>query len=97
VSLPIISLLGYNYTYTKRREVSPINYQYTSVSFAWAYFDGSKYNIISDYSIPLIVDRQSALIKEDEVDGTYLLECQERTLTSKTNTEYYKADAIYLE
>ena len=96
VSLPIISLLGYNYTYTKRREVSPINYQYTSVSFAWAYFDGSKYNIISDYSIPLIVDRQSALIKK-EVNGTYLLECQERTLTSKTNTEYYKADAIYLE
>lgn len=96
VSLPIISLLGYNYTYTKRREVSPINYQYTSVSFAWAYFDGRKYNIISDYSIPLIVDRQSALIKE-EMDETYLLECQERTLTSKTNAEYYKADAIYLE
>ena len=96
VSLPIISLLGYNYTYTKRREISPINYQYTSVSFAWAYFDGRKYNIISDYSIPLIVDRQSALIKE-EMDETYLLECQERTLTSKTNTEYYKTDAIYLE
>lgn len=98
-NLPVLSLLGYNYTYSKIIDRGISNYKYTSVSFAWATCYNGKINIISDYSIPLIIDRQAALITSQNKDtGKSTIECKSSCkLVELLNSEYYSEKAIFLE
>lgn len=98
-NLPILSLLGYNYTYSKMADRGISNYKYTSVSFAWATCYDGKISIISDYSIPLIVDRQAVLITSQNKDtGKSTIEYKPNCkLVELLNSEYYSGKAIFLE
>lgn len=98
-NLPILSLLGYNYTYSKMTDRGISNYKYTSVSFAWATCYNGKISIISDYSIPLIVDRQAVLITSQNKDtGKSTIEYKPNCkLVELLNSEYYSGKAIFLE
>lgn len=102
INLYILPLLGYNYTYGMMNNKSDI-YKYTAVSFAWGRKEGSKFVRLSDFSIPIIVDRSIMTISESRVDNTkYDLtpkksDSKELKLTLRDSTNYYPFPAIYLE
>lgn len=102
IDLCILPLLGYNYTYGMMNNKSDI-YKYTAVSFAWGRKEGSKFVRLSDFSIPIIVDRSTITINESRVDNTkYNLtpqqsDSKELKLTVRDSTNYYSFPAIYLE
>ena len=102
IDLCILPLLGYNYTYGMMNNKSDI-YKYTAVSFAWGRKEGSKFVRLSDFSIPIIVDRSTITINESRVDNTkYDLtplqsDSKELKLILRDSSNYYSFPAIYLE
>lgn len=102
INLYILPLLGYNYTYGIINNKSDI-YKYTAISFAWGKKEGNKFIRLSDFSIPIIVDRSIMTISENRVDNTkYDLtpkksDLKELKLTLRDSTNYYSFPAIYLE
>ena len=99
INLYILPLLGYNYTYGIINNKSDI-YKYTAISFAWGKKEGNKFIRLSDFSIPIIVDRSIITIGESRVDNTkYDLTPQNSNLklTLRDSTNYYSFPAIYLE
>lgn len=99
INLYILPLLGYNYTYGIINNKSDI-YKYTAISFAWGKKEGNKFIRLSDFSIPIIVDRSIITINESRVDNTkYDLTPQKSDLklTLQDSTNYYSFPAIYLE
>lgn len=99
INLYTLPLLGYNYTYGIINNKSDI-YKYTAISFAWGKKEGNKFIRLSDFSIPIIVDRSIITISESRVDNTkYDLTPQNSNLklTLRDSTNYYSFPAIYLE
>ena len=99
INLYILPLLGYNYTYGIINNKSDI-YKYTAISFAWGKKEGNKFIRLSDFSIPIIVDRSIMTIGESRSDNTkYDLTPQKSDLklTLRDSTNYYSFPAIYLE
>ena len=102
INLYILPLLGYNYTYGIINNKSDI-YKYTAISFAWGKKEGNKFIRLSDFSIPIIVDRSIMTISESRVDNTkYDLtprqsDSKELKLILRDSTNYYSFPAIYLE
>lgn len=102
INLYILPLLGYNYTYSVINNKDDI-YKYTAISFAWGKKEGNKFIRLSDFSIPIIVDRSIMTISESRVDNTkYDLtpkksNSKELKLTLRDSTDYYPFSAIYLE
>ena len=103
IDLCILPLLGYNYTYGIINNKSDI-YKYTAVSFAWGRKEGSKFVRLSDFSIPIIVDRSTITISKNIYDDTkYDLTPPEKSdlkdlkLTLRDSTQYYPFPAMYLE
>lgn len=99
INLYTLPLLGYNYTYGIINNKSDI-YKYTAISFAWGKKEGNKFIRLSDFSIPIIVDRSIMTISESRVDNTkYDLTPQNSNLklTLRDSTNYYSFPAIYLE
>ena len=103
INLYILPLLGYNYTYGIINNKSDI-YKYTAISFAWGKKEGNKFIRLSDFSIPIIVDRSIVTISESRVDNTkYDLtprqsdSKKELKLILRDSTNYYSFPAIYLE
>ena len=103
INLYILPLLGYNYTYGIINSKSDI-YKYTAISFAWGKKEGNKFIRLSDFSIPIIVDRSIITISESRSDNTkYDLtppeesDSKELKLTLRDSTNYYSFPAIYLE
>lgn len=102
INLYILPLLGYNYTYGIINNKSDI-YKYTAISFAWGKKEGNKFIRLSDFSIPIIVDRSIMTISENRVDNTkYDLtprqsDSKELKLILRDSTNYYSFPAIYLE
>lgn len=102
INLYILPLLGYNYTYGIINNKSDI-YKYTAISFAWGKKEGNKFIRLSDFSIPIIVDRSIMTISENRVDNTkYDLtppqsKTKELKLILRDSTNYYSFPAIYLE
>ena len=102
INLYILPLLGYNYTYGIINNKSDI-YKYTAISFAWGKKEGNKFIRLSDFSIPIIVDRSIMTISENRVDNTkYDLtprqsNSKELKLILRDSTNYYSFPAIYLE
>lgn len=98
INLYILPLLGYNYTYGIINNKSDI-YKYTAISFAWGKKEGNKFIRLSDFSIPIIVDRSIMTISENRVDNTKydLTPKSNLKLTLKDSTDYYPFSAIYLE
>ena len=98
INLYILPLLGYNYTYGIINNKSDI-YKYTAISFAWGKKEGNKFIRLSDFSMPIIVDRSIMTISENRVDNTKydLTPKSNLKLTLKDFTNYYSFPAIYLE
>lgn len=98
INLYILPLLGYNYTYGIINNKSDI-YKYTAISFAWGKKEGNKFIRLSDFSIPIIVDRSIMTISENRVDNIKydLTPKSNLKLTLKDSTDYYPFSAIYLE
>ena len=98
INLYILPLLGYNYTYGIINNKSDI-YKYTAISFAWGKKEGNKFIRLSDFSIPIIVDRSIMTISENIVDNTKydLTPKSNLKLTLLDSTNYYSFPAIYLE
>ena len=102
INLYILPLLGYNYTYGIINNKSDI-YKYTAISFAWGKKEGNKFIRLSDFSIPIIVDRSIMTISKSRVDNTkYDLtpaqsNSKELKLILRDSTNYYSFPAIYLE
>lgn len=102
IDLCIFPLLGYNYTYGIMNNKGDI-YKYSAVSFAWGRKEGGKFIRLSDFSIPLIIDRSIITITESRVDNTkYDLtpkksDSKDLKLTLRDSTKYYPFPAIYLE
>lgn len=102
INLYILPLLGYNYTYGIINNKSDI-YKYTAISFAWGKKEGNKFIRLSDFSIPIIVDRSIMTISENRVDNIkYDLtpkksKSKELKLILRDSTNYYSFPAIYLE
>ena len=104
-----MSLFGYNFTYCK--QTGSINkYKYTSFSFAWGYKDPEtkEISVLSDYSIPLIIDRNAVrVLSMNEGKTEYKLVQNEKdyyeiyslkTLQDADDAakEYYNGPAIFL-
>lgn len=102
INLYILPLLGYNYTYGIINNKSDI-YKYTAISFAWGKKEGNKFIRLSDFSIPIIVDRSIMTISENISDNTkYDLmpqesDSKELKLILRNSTKYYPFPAMYLE
>ena len=103
IDLCILPLLGYNYTYGMMNNKSDI-YKYTAVSFAWGRKEGGKFIRLSDFSIPIIIDRSIITISKNIYDDTkYDLtppkqsDLKDLKLTLRDSTKYYPFPAIYLE
>lgn len=103
IDLCILPLLGYNYTYGMMNNKSDI-YKYTAISFAWGRKEGSKFVRLSDFSIPIIVDRSTITISKNIYDDAkYDLTPPEKSdlkdlkLTLRDSTQYYPFPAMYLE
>lgn len=93
--LNILSLLGFNYSYSVKNGKENM-YKYTSVSFAWGVKNGNEFERISDYSIPLIIDRSICTI-EEKVYGSYSITTAGYTLTKNPADEtYYTKPAIFM-
>ena len=98
INLYIFPLLGYNYTYGIINNKSDI-YKYTAISFAWGKKEGNEFIRLSDFSMPIIVDRSIMTISENRVDNTKydLTPKSNLKLTLRDFTNYYSFPAIYLE
>lgn len=58
-NLGLGSALGYNYKYNQDNPENS-KYKFTSVAFKWAYYDQNERIILSNYSIPVVIDRTIA-------------------------------------
>ena len=107
INLCIFPLLGCNYTYGIINNKSDM-YKYTAISFAWGKKEGNKFIRLSDFSIPIIVDRSIITISINEEDNTkYDLKNPNKSdsttetfnwqLTLRDSTNYYPFSAIYLD
>ena len=90
----VLPLLGYNYTYGIQKGGDDI-YNYTSIAFAWGYKSGTDYQRLSEYSIPVIIDRQAVKIT---LNGTtYFITPQECRFVELSDDHYYPHKAIFLK
>lgn len=90
----VLPLLGYNYTYGTQKGGDDI-YNYTSIAFAWGYKSGTDYQRLSEYSIPIIIDRQAVKIT---LNGTtYTITPQQCEFLESSNDIYYPHKAIFLK
>lgn len=90
----VLPLLGYNYTYGIQKGGDDI-YNYTSIAFAWGYKSGTDYQRLSEYSIPIIIDRQAVKITLN--DTTYVITPQQCKFLESSNDNYYPHKAIFLK
>ena len=92
-----IPLLGYNYTHSVINNKDDI-YKYTAFSVAWVKKEGNEFVRLSDFSIPIIVDRSIMQIENSSDNTKYILTPKSNLkLTLKDSTDYYPFSAIYLE
>lgn len=103
INLNILSLLGYNYTYTNLKQINQDEkYKYTSVSFAWGLWNsGNSFTRLSDFSDPLIINRNSNkiefILNTETNKYEYKITLQNGySLKNQTSTNYYSKPAIYL-
>lgn len=98
IDLNILSLLGFNYSYAVKNGKSDM-YEYTSVSFAWGVKNGNTFERISDYSIPLIIDRNMCKIEEKISNNTLYYDISAKgdyELQRFETTSYYIKPAIFM-
>ena len=98
VSMPLLSLLGYNYEFCKDQGhlgSSSINpYQYTSVCFAWGYERKSGvFSLISGCSQPVLIDRGLVSISKNE-DSQIVLTFGD-VAAYKEKTPYYGDQDVF--
>ena len=97
INLYILPLLGYNYTHSVINNKDDI-YKYTAFSVAWGKKEGNEFIRLSDFSIPIIVDRSAIQIENSSDNTKYILTPKSNLkLTLKDSTDYYPFSAIYLE
>lgn len=110
ISLPILSLFGYNRAYSSEKNLDSgqnedLPYQYTSVSFAWGLqkFEPSKkegecvrikYEKLSEWSEPVLIDRSITSITKS--DDLITLTPSSYKIEKLAHTDYYDPMAIYI-
>lgn len=105
-SLDLFSLFGYNYDYChnndifKTEEGEEAAYKYTSICFAWGVVTTNEQgdeiiDIISEYSYPIILDRNAVSVSWDDEKQKYKIKSEDCTIREQRDTNYQQT-AIYI-
>ena len=97
MSLAALSLLGYNFQYSVNNDLftqgdENLPYKYTSICFAWGYQEGNGLKRISDFSEPVLLDRDAVSIVYS--DNEYTLTLNDCSLSKGILIPYYYTNEI---
>lgn len=97
MSLAVLSLLGYNFQYSVdndlfTQEDENLPYRYTSICFAWGYQEGNALKRISDFSEPVLLDRDAVSMTYS--DNEYTLTLKDCSLSKGILIPYYYTNEI---
>lgn len=97
--LSLASLFGYNWKYSYDKNLlggqSSLPYKYTSFCFAWGYGEGSTPTRLSDFSEPIIIDRQAITISKD-TDGKIVLKSNDCEIKKTTIDSYCDTNILQI-
>ena len=92
--LQLLSLLGYNYYYTNKKQFDDdLKYKYTSISFAWCVRINDKWSRISEFSEPIFIERNLCTNISADNSTFHFAEYN----ISRKITSYYPKESIYVE
>ena len=109
-NLPILSLGGKNYYYDRYLDIpEDEKYKHTSFSLVWVTGNAKSINVISDYSIPIIIERglcsahsawDGAGSDADAAGNNHCVELKPGVypeISKENSTDYYPHEAIYIK
>jgi hypothetical protein len=98
----LFALLGYNREYCHANNLlfnsgdyQQLAYKYTSICFAWCVVEDRIITRISEYSDPILIDRQAISLYKDS-SNKYQLESKECSLSYDSVDNYYSSSIIHL-